>query len=92
MRKELRKLTQELAADLVKEDPRPIMRVVVKVRTASFFTSTHGVRVEPPADLAEDADKAIDALERAALNALDRFDLDRPVRLLGVRVEFEAAG
>jgi DNA polymerase-4 len=91
MRRELRKLTRELAADLVKEDPRPIMRVVVKVRSSTFFTSTHGVRVEPPADLAEDADKAIDALERAALEALDRFDLDRPVRLLGVRAEFDKA-
>jgi hypothetical protein len=47
------------------------------------------VRVEPPAELAEDADKTIDALQRAALEALDRFDLDRPVRLLGVRVEFD---
>jgi DNA polymerase-4 len=91
MRKELRKLTRELAADLSKEDPRPIVRVVVKVRTASFFTSTHGVRVEPPAELADDTEKATDALERAALEALDRFELDRPVRLLGVRVEFAPA-
>jgi DNA polymerase-4 len=88
MRMELRKLTRELAADLSNEDPRPIVRVVVKVRTASFFTSTHGVRVEPPAELVDDVDKATDALERAALEALDRFELDRPVRLLGVRVEF----
>jgi DNA polymerase-4 len=88
MRREIRKLTRELASDLAKEDPRPIVRVVIKVRTDSFFTSTHGARVEPAAQLAEDADKASEAIERAALHALDRFDLDRPVRLLGVRVEF----
>jgi DNA polymerase-4 len=68
------------------------VRVVVKVRSSSFFTSTHGVRVEPPALLGEDPDKATDTIERAALEALDRFQLDRPVRLLGVRVEFEGAG
>ncbi|HEV8681540.1 MAG TPA: DNA polymerase IV [Actinomycetota bacterium] len=88
LREEIRKLIRELTEELVKEDPRPIVRVVVKVRFASFFTATHGVKVEPPAQLAEDADKATDALERAALEALDRFDLDRPVRLLGVRTEF----
>ncbi|MGH2572176.1 MAG: DNA polymerase IV [Actinomycetota bacterium] len=88
LREEIRKLVRELAGELVKEDPRPIVRVVVKVRVASFFTSTHGARVEPPANLSEDAHKATDALERAALEALDRFELDRPVRLLGVRAEF----
>ena len=89
MRREIRKLVGELIKDLAKENPRPIIRVVVKVRSSTFFTATHGVRVEPPAELAEDADKTIDALQRAALEALDRFDLDRPVRLLGVRVEFD---
>jgi DNA polymerase-4 len=59
------------------------------VRSSTFFTSTHGARVDPPAELAGDADKATEALELAALAALDRFDLDRPVRLLGVRVEFD---
>jgi DNA polymerase-4 len=88
IREEIRKLVRELVEDLVKEDPRPILRVVVKVRSSSFFTSTHGARVEPPADLAEDPEKTTDALERAALEALDLFDLDRPVRLLGVRTEF----
>jgi DNA polymerase-4 len=88
IREEIRKLVRELAEDLAKEGPRPIVRVVVKVRTASFFTSTHGARVEPPAEITDDRDKASEALERAALDALDRFDLDRPVRLLGVRVEF----
>jgi DNA polymerase IV len=90
MRAEIRRLVGELADELRKEGSRPIIRVVVKVRSSTFFTATHGVKVEPPAELAEDADKATEALERAALEGLDRFDLDRPVRLLGVRAEFGA--
>jgi DNA polymerase-4 len=90
MRDEVRRLVRELAEDLAKEGPRPIVRVVVKVRTSTFFTATHGARVEPPATISDDADKATEALVRAALEALNRFDLDRPVRLLGVRAEFEA--
>lgn len=88
IREEIRRLVRELVADVAKEDPRSIVRVVVKVRSSNFFTSTHGARVEPPADIAEDSGKATHALELAALEALDRFDLDRPVRLLGVRAEF----
>jgi DNA polymerase-4 len=88
IREEVRNLARELAADLKEEALRPIVRVVVKVRTSAFFTSTHGARVDPPADLTEDAEKATEVLERAALHALDRFELDRPVRLLGVRAEF----
>jgi DNA polymerase-4 len=50
------------------------------VRFAPFFTSTHGVGVEPPTLEAA-------TIEDAALAALARFDLDRPVRLLGVRAD-----
>jgi DNA polymerase-4 len=52
-----------------------VARVVVKVRFAPFFTTTRGVAFEG-------------SLEATALAALERFRLDRPVRLLGVRVEF----
>ena len=53
---------------------------MVKVRTSSFFTSTHGVKLtEPGADPAE--------IDAAAGRALERFELGRPVRLLGVRAE-----
>jgi DNA polymerase-4 len=76
---ELRRLTAELLEDM-REETRQASRVIVKVRFAPFVTGTHGVRVEPPT-------LAPDAIERAALEALGRFDLDRPVRLLGVRVE-----
>ena len=68
-----------MASDL-RRDERLAARVVVKVRFAPFFTSTHGVTLaEPTADA--------DAVAEAAARALDRFDLDRPVRLVGVRAE-----
>jgi DNA polymerase-4 len=58
---------------------------VVKVRFAPFDTHTHGVPLPAPT-----LDPA--ALEAAALAALDRFELDRPVRLLGVRAELAEPG
>lgn len=74
---------RELARELVEElgrDGRPVVRVVVKVRFAPFSTSTHGVPLaEPTLDPG--------AVEAGALEALAKFDLDRPVRLLGVRAE-----
>jgi DNA polymerase-4 len=39
------------------------------------------LRGGPTADVAE--------IERAAVVVLDKFDLDRPVRLLGVRADLE---
>jgi len=79
IREEVVRLAQRVANDLETED-RPAVRVVVKVRFAPFFTETHGVPLERPT---ADAD----AIREAALAALDRFTLDRPVRLLGVRAE-----
>jgi len=70
---------RQLAEDL-KDDGRLAERVVVKVRFKPFFTSTHGVPLLEPT-------LETDALEVGALAALAKFDLDRPVRLLGVRVE-----
>jgi DNA polymerase-4 len=79
----LTELVAELMDD-VRGDGRPVVRVVVKVRYAPFFTSTHGAALpEPTADA--------DAIEAAAMTALSRFELDRPVRLLGVRAEFAGA-
>ena len=55
---------------------------MVKVRFAPFDTRTHGGALpEPTVDP--------EAIERAALAALDGFTERRPVRLLGVRAEFE---
>ncbi|MEU9078580.1 DNA polymerase IV [Kitasatospora sp. NPDC048538] len=64
----------------VEDEGRPAVRVTVKVRFAPFHTHTHGLALEAPtSDPAE--------ITRAALEALERFDRDRPVRLLGVRAE-----
>ncbi len=79
IRTEFGRLARELLEDL-REEARPVVRVIVKVRFAPFFTSTHGARVDPPTLEAA-------TIQAAALEALGRFDLDRPVRLLGVRAE-----
>jgi DNA polymerase IV len=71
-------LARELTDEVVSAG-RVVTRVAVKVRFASFFTQTR-IRTlpEPTTDVAE--------IERAALVVLDRFEITRPVRLLGVRV------
>lgn len=80
IRRELGGLAARLAGD-VERDGRPVVRVVVKVRFRPFSTHTHGVAMSPPSTERE-------PLVASALAALEDFDLDRPVRLLGVRVEF----
>jgi nucleotidyltransferase/DNA polymerase involved in DNA repair len=79
---ELDRLAREAAADVRKEG-RDAARVVVKVRFAPFTTKTRGVALtEPSTDP--------DSISSAAHAALARFpEIDRPVRLLGVRAEFE---
>jgi len=59
--------------------------VVVKVRYAPFVTETHGVKLAAPSSDAS-------VLATAAAGALARFTGRRPVRLLGVRAEFESGG
>ena len=82
IRRELVRLTHELMEDL-KRDGRPVIRVTVKVRFVPFFTQQRSVKLaEPTLEVA--------ALEAGALAALDRFELDRKVRLLGVRGEFRS--
>ncbi len=80
VRAEVARIAGLLAVDLASE-PRPALRVVVKVRYAPFITQTHGVTLPSPSSDAP-------VIERAALEALDRFTSRRPVRLLGVRAEF----
>jgi len=80
VRGEIGRLAQLVAADVAAE-PRPVIRVVVKVRYAPFLTYSHGLALDEPTQ--EPA-----ALEAAALAALDRFTRRTPVRLLGVRAEF----
>jgi nucleotidyltransferase/DNA polymerase involved in DNA repair len=81
VRAEVIRLAHQVAADVAAEQ-RPAVRVVVKVRYAPFQTGTHSRTLGGPT-----ADPA--AIERAALEALDRFTRRHPVRLLGVRAEFD---
>src|SRR5436190_3443945 len=81
---EVARIAGLLAADLVAE-PRPAVRVVVKVRYAPFVTETHGVTLAAPS-----SDAGV--IASAAAEALGRFTGRRPVRLLGVRAEFESGG
>ena len=84
VRAEVARLAERVTADVVAEE-RPAVRVVVKVRYAPFFTSSHSRSLPRPT-----ADG--DAIREAALAALERFTDRRPVRLLGVRAEFAGRG
>ena len=77
--REVERIAREVAGDVAKEG-RLAARVAVKVRFAPFVTTTRSVTLE--AQTAE-ADQVV----AGALRALERFELDRPVRLLGVRAE-----
>lgn len=81
VRTEVAALARRVALD-VDAERRPVARVGVKVRFAPFFTHTRSMTLdEPTSEPAE--------LERAALDVLERFEQHRPVRLLGVRAEFD---
>ena len=81
MDEQVTRMAAELTSEVV-GDGRLVVRVAVKVRYSSFFTRTKISKL--PAATTEPA-----VVERAALGVLDRFDLVRPVRLLGVRVELD---
>lgn len=63
---------------------RAVVRVAVKVRFAPFITLIRSSTLAAPTSDAPN-------IERAALALLERFEHTRPVRLLGVRVEFDRA-
>jgi DNA polymerase IV len=72
------RLATEVTESVVAEGRR-VTHVALKVRSAAFFTRTKISKLpEPTTDPAE--------VVRVARLVLDRFQLDRPVRLLGVRV------
>ena len=62
------------------EQGRVATRVAVTVRTNTFYTRT---KIRKLASASTDAD----AITRTALELLGQFELDRPIRLLGVRLE-----
>jgi nucleotidyltransferase/DNA polymerase involved in DNA repair len=79
-------LVRAAVADLARSlapsgEERAVLRVVVKVRFAPFSTETHGAALPQ-------ADTDPEAIVAAAQVALERFTRRRPVRLVGVRVEY----
>jgi DNA polymerase IV len=76
---ELTGLAELVTADVVADD-RWIERVAIVVRFPSFYTPTRVTKLPMPTQ-----DPAV--VVRTAISLLDRLDLSRPVRLLGVRAE-----
>ncbi|MCV7197344.1 DNA polymerase IV [Mycobacterium angelicum] len=74
-------LAQRALADVLASE-RIVTRVAVTVRTATFYTRTKIRKLDTPTTDAK-------VITTAALRILDLFDLDRPIRLLGVRLELE---
>jgi DNA polymerase-4 len=64
----------------VTAESRTVTRVAVTVRNSAFFTRT---KIRKLAEPSVDPDVVVPA----ALHVFDLFELDRPVRLLGVRLE-----
>lgn len=75
----VRRITLRVLADIEREG-RPAFRVGLKLRYRPFFTVSRSHKLpEPTSDP--------DVLADAAVALLDRVERDRPVRLLGVRLE-----
>ncbi len=77
--REIVALAHRVTADVTVEG-RWIRRVAIVVRSASFFTRTRITTLARPTQDPDD-------VASAAVGLLDRVDLRRPVRLLGVRAE-----
>jgi DNA polymerase-4 len=76
---EVRALTRRVVLDIDKEG-RPAARVGLKLRYKPFFTVTRSLTLPASTNDPE-------VLSEAAVSLLDRVEHDRPVRLLGVRLE-----
>jgi DNA polymerase-4 len=77
-------LARQTLAEIVSQG-RVVSRVAVTVRTKTFFTRTK-IRKLPAAGIDGEV------ITQTALQLLDQFELDRPVRLLGVRLELAPPG
>ncbi len=75
----VRALTRRVVVDIDREG-RPAARVGIKVRFRPFFTVSRSLTLPEPTN-------DPDTLAEAAVSLLARIDDDRPVRLLGVRLE-----
>lgn len=78
--KELRRIAEEVTRDVVAEG-RSIQRIWVKVRFITFYTPIKSRKLP---EITQDPE----VIATTALTLLDKFELRRPIRLLGVRVEF----
>jgi DNA polymerase IV len=76
---EVRTLTGRVLEDILREG-RPAARVGIKVRYRPFFTVSRSLTLPEPTS-------EVEVLADAAASLLDRVERDRPVRLLGVRLE-----
>ena len=76
---ELRVLTRTVVEDIDREG-RPAVRVGIKVRYRPFITVTRSLTLPAPSNDPEE-------LALAAVSLLAKVERDRPVRLLGVRLE-----
>jgi DNA polymerase IV len=84
-RAEMDSAVTELATRALREvvaEERIVTRVAVTVRTNTFYTRTKIRKLDAPTTDA-------DTIGAAVLRVLDLFELDRPVRLLGVRLELQ---
>jgi DNA polymerase-4 len=72
-------LAKQTLAEIVEAD-RTVTRVAVTVRTKTFYTRT---KIRKLAVAGNDEQ----AIVETALDLLHQFELDRPIRLLGVRLE-----
>ena len=77
---QLRRIAVEVTRDVVAEG-RSIQRVWVKVRFISFYTPIKSRKLP---EVTQDPE----VIATTALALLTKFELRRPIRLLGVRVEF----
>lgn len=76
---QVRALARRVVLDIDKEG-RPAARVGLKLRYRPFITVTRSLTLPRPSNDPE-------TLAEAAVSLLDRVEHDRPVRLLGVRLE-----
>lgn len=79
IRAQVARLAREVAEEMAAAG-RIGTRVGVTVRTNTFYTRTKQKKLPEPTIDAE-------TITAVALEIIDRFELDRPVRLLGVRLE-----
>lgn len=80
----IRELTRRTLDEVV-EQGRIVTRVAITVRTSTFYTRTKIRKLAAPS-----TDAGV--ITETALAVFDQFELDRPIRLLGVRLELSMDG